>query len=165
MADPVLPRAQILALLAAAPPRLAALTAGLPPERLHTAPTPEDWSANDILAHLRACADMWGGAIDTILAQDHPAFKAINPRTWIQRTDYLSQAFEPALQAFTEQRARLLAVLEALPPADWERAATVAVAGKPYERTVQYYAQWLATHERSHVKQIARLVQALRPHV
>src|SRR5690348_494140 len=49
---------QMLALLAAAPPRLAALTTDLAPAQLRTAPTPGEWSANEVLAHLRACADV-----------------------------------------------------------------------------------------------------------
>ena len=45
---------QALALLAAAPPRIAALTSGLEPAQLQAAPAPEQWSANEVLAHLRA---------------------------------------------------------------------------------------------------------------
>jgi hypothetical protein len=62
------------------------------------------------------------------------------------------------LRAFAAQRAELLAVLESLPPDGWSRAATVTGAGKPLERTVLFYARWLAEHERPHVKQVARLV-------
>src|SRR5262245_49175028 len=49
-----------------------ALTAGLVPELLHTAPAPHEWSAVDVLAHLRACADVWGNCIAEIIAHDHP---------------------------------------------------------------------------------------------
>ena len=49
---------QVLTLLAETPPRLAALTADLSPEALQTRPTPEEWSANEVLAHLRTCADV-----------------------------------------------------------------------------------------------------------
>jgi uncharacterized damage-inducible protein DinB len=52
---------QILTMLAATPLRIVALTAGLAPAQLHTPPAHGQWSANDVLAHLRACADMWGG--------------------------------------------------------------------------------------------------------
>jgi hypothetical protein len=61
------------------------------------------------------------------------------------------------LRAFTTQRAELLAVLEPLPPESWSRGTTVKGAGKTLERTMQSYAQWLATHERPHVKQIERI--------
>ncbi len=152
---------QVLTMLAATPPRIAALTAGLLPAQLHTAPDHDEWSANDVLAHLRACADVWGTCIAAMLAEDRPTLRAVNPRTWIRQTDYLEQAFQPSLHAFATQRTDLLAVLEPLGPEGWSRAATVTGAGKVLERTVLFYAQWLATHERPHVKQIERIVRTM----
>ncbi len=152
---------QILTLLAQAPYRITALTDGLEEAQLHTSPGPGEWSANDVLAHLRSCADMWGGCIATIIAEDRPTIRAVNPTTWIKKTDYLEQDFQSSLQAFTTQRAELLAVLQPLPPEGWSRAATVTGAGRVLERTVLFYAQWLALHERPHVKQIERIVTTL----
>jgi hypothetical protein len=100
--------AQILTMLAAAPARLADLTGGLPPAQLLAPPEPGEWSARDVLAHLRACAGMWGKYIAVILSEDRPTFKAVNPTTWIKRTDYREREFQPSLQAFTAQRAELL---------------------------------------------------------
>jgi DinB superfamily len=97
-----------------------------------------------------------------MIAQDTPTLRAINPRTWIRKTDYLEQEFQPSLHAFTAQRTDLLAVLEPLAPAGWSRAATITGAGKVLERTVLFYAQWLARHERPHVKQIERIARMLR---
>lgn len=136
MPDRALTTAQILTLLAAGPPRLAALTAGLTPAQLRAAPAPREWSANEVLAHLRSWADVWGNCIDVIIAQDWPTLRAINPTTWIESTDYDEQEFRPSLRAFTRQRTRLLAVLEPLAPKVWSRTATVTGAGKPLIRTV-----------------------------
>ncbi len=152
---------QILTLLAQTPPRLAASTAGLPPAQLRTRLAPNEWSANEVLAHLRACADVWGGCITAMLTQDTPTLRAVNPRTWIKRTDYLELEFGPSLSAFAAQRAELMAVLEPLPPEGWSRAATVTGAGSVLTRTVLSYAQWLARHERPHVKQIERIARML----
>ena len=148
---------QILAMLAAAPTRIADLTKGLPPAQLLAPPEPGEWSARDVLAHLRACADMWGKYIAEILSEDRPTIKAVNPTAWIKKTNYREQEFKPSLQAFAAQRAELLAVLKPLAPEAWSRMATVTGAGKPRERTVYTYAQWLANHERSHFKQIERI--------
>jgi len=98
---------------------------------------------------------------DTDVAEDHPTLRAVNPTTWIRQTDYPALEFRDSLGAFSRQRAELLAVLEPLPPEAWARAATVTGAGRALERTVRSYAQWLATHERPHVKQIARVVSTL----
>jgi DinB superfamily len=149
---------QVLTLLAATPARIAALTADLTPAQLQTAPNHHEWSANDVLAHLRACADVWGGCIVTMIAEERPTLRAINPRTWIKKTDYRDLEFGPSLRAFATQRAELLAVLESLPPEGWSRAATVTGAGAVLERTVLTYAQGLARHERPHIKQIERII-------
>ncbi len=162
MAKQPLTNAELLTMLAATPPRIAALTAGLLPAQLQTAPAPDQWSANEVLAHLRACADMWGNCIVEIIAHDHPTLRAVNPRTWINKTDYREQPFQRSLDAFTTQRADLLAVLEPLAPEGWSRKATVTGAGKALERTMQFYGQWLAGHERPHVKQIERIAKTIR---
>jgi hypothetical protein len=152
---------QVLTLLAAAPARLAALTADLSSAQLRTAPNPGAWSATEVLAHLRACADVWGGCILAMLAEDRPTLRAINPRTWIKQTNYCDLDFQPSLGAFAAQRAELLAVLEPLPPDGWSRTATVTGAGAVLERTVLDYARRLARHERPHLRQIERLVNML----
>jgi hypothetical protein len=160
--DTPLTTEQILTILAATPSRLADLTEGLAPAQLLASLEPGEWSARDVLAHLRACSDMWGKYIVVILNEDRPTFKAVNPTTWIKKTDYREQQFEPSLQAFTAQRADLLAVLKPLTPDAWSRTATVTGSGKPRERTVYTYAQWLANHERSHIKQVERIANAIR---
>jgi hypothetical protein len=153
---------QILTLLTATPPRIAELTNCLAPEQYLAAPHPAEWSANQVLAHLRSCADVWGSCIAVILSEDAPTIRAINPRTWMEKTDYREQEFQPSLQAFTAQRADLLAMLEPLAPGSWSRAATVTGAGKPLIRTVHFYAQWLAIHERPHIKQIERIANTMQ---
>jgi hypothetical protein len=153
---------QILDLLRVGPVRIAEYTEGLEAAQLHRRPEPDSWSVNDVLAHLRSCADVWGDCIRMILKEDHPTFNAVNPRSWVKQTDYPRQDFQLSFQAFREQRAELLALLESLAPESWERGATVTGAGRPLERTVTFYARWLATHERSHVKQVKRLTDAMR---
>jgi len=153
---------QALSLLAETPKRIAAVTAGLAPAQLRTAPGPDEWSANDVLAHLRACADVRGNPILTIVAEDRPTLRAVNPVTWIKKTNYLELEFRPSLRSFSRQRADLLAVLEPLPHEGWTRAATVTGAGKALERTVLFYAQWVARHERTHVKHVEHIVNTMR---
>jgi thiaminase len=105
---------------------------------------------------------MWGKYISRILSEDRPTFKAVNPTTWIKQTDYGEQEFQPSLQAFTAQRTDLLAVLEPLSPEAWYHTATVTGAGKPRQRSVYTYAQWLANHERSHFRQVENIVNTVR---
>jgi DinB superfamily len=128
---------------------------------LRAAPNPDEWSANNVLAHLRACADVWGNCIMVMIAEDMPTLRAVNPRSWIKKTNYLELEFRPSLHSFTTQRADLLTVLSPLPIDAWERSATVTGAGAVLQRTVLSYAQWLARHERPHVKQVERIVNSM----
>ncbi|MBX2999856.1 MAG: DinB family protein [Caldilineaceae bacterium] len=137
------------------------MTAELSPVQLRTSLGPGEWSANEVLAHLRSCADVWGDSIAAILAQDHPALRAISPRTWMRKTDYLEREFRPSLEAFAVQRAALVAVLQPLTPADWSRLATVKAAGRTLERSLLFYVQSLVTHEQPHIKQIGRVAEGL----
>ena len=150
---------QILTMLAASPSNIAESTASLTEQHLHAAL--DEWSANDVLAHLRSCADVWGKSIVTIIEQDTPTIRAINPRTWIKSTDYLEQKFHPSLQAFTMQREELMKILEAVNPATWSRLAIVRGAGKPLQLSVYSYAQRMAEHERPHLKQIKHIAGAV----
>jgi len=157
-----LTREEILAALAQTAPRIAVLTAGLAAARLAAVPHRGEWSVRDVLAHLRACADVWGDCIAAIVAYDKPVLRAINPRSWIRNTDYLEQAFRPSLQAFSRQRADLLALLNPLPGGAWSRKAAITGAGNVLEKTVHDYALRLTVHERPHLQQIRRIVTDLR---
>jgi hypothetical protein len=151
----------VLAILPETSPRIAALTAGLTRTQLHTAPEPGAWSVNDVLAHLRACHDVFGGNILKILAEDTPTLKGVSPRAWIRKTNYPGLEFRASFDAFSKQRAQLLTVLEPLPPAGWARTASVTgMLGETYQRTPLYYASWMAGHERPHLEQIQRIITA-----
>jgi uncharacterized damage-inducible protein DinB len=148
-------------LLEEAPSRIATLTEGLSPAQLVAPPAPGEWSLRDVLAHVRACSDMWGKYIGLMLDEDRPTFKAVNPTTWIKSTDYMEIEFRPSFSAYAAQRADLLALLKTLPPESWQRSATVTGAGKPRERTMRSYAMWLANHEQTHLRHIGRIVKVV----
>ena len=161
MASRVLAVDEIMDILTTTVPRLEALTDGVPVERLYTV-TGYGWSVNDQLAHLRACHDVLGGNMLRIVREDHPAWKGMSPRAWQKQTDYFEWTFAPAFDAFRTQRAELLEVLESLPPEAWERTATVTVPPRSlYAYSTRYYGDWMAGHERAHLKHIARILNAL----
>ena len=153
---------EVLTVLGQTPEKRSVLSPWIETSSITGHPSPDEWSANEVLGHLRACADVWGECMMTILAEDNPTIRAVNPRTWIESTDYLEQAFRPSLQAFASQRAQLMTVLEPLAPASWARAATVTGAGNALRRTVHVYGQRMARHERPHLKQIRRIAESLQ---
>ena len=142
--------------------RIAQITARLTPAELLAPPGPDAWSANELLAHLRSCADVWGGYIRRLIAEDRPKFRAISPRGWIDRTNYREIAFQHSLHAFEAQRGELLSLLASLTPRDWSRSAQVTRSGKVVTETVLSFAERLANHEHHHLDQFARIATALR---
>ena len=152
---------EILSRLAEGPPRIAAATSDLSSNQLTTSPD-DGWSANEVLAHLRACGDVWGGHILAILNEDRPTRQGVNPRTWIKKTNYLELDFPESFSAFSAQRADLLKTLNSLPPEGWSRTALIRSYGTmTNEHTAHFFADGLARHERPHLKQIEQVAAAL----
>jgi hypothetical protein len=116
----------------------------------------QSWSANDILAHIRSCADVWGNSIESMLAEDTPMLPDIHPRQWIKETNYPQLPFHESFQAFIKQRKRLLITLRKLSFEDWSRAAMIA--GRKH--TVFTQARRMAKHEKQHCEQIEGLLQS-----
>jgi hypothetical protein len=131
---------QVLELLAETPRRLMMLTDGVDIWRLHARPEDNGWTANEVLAHLRACADVWGKSILAMLAKDHPHLRYVSPRTWIRKTDYVDQEYRRSLGDFMRQRDELMRSLRALTLDDWSRTATFAASGKERRQIVFAYA-------------------------
>jgi hypothetical protein len=113
------------------------------------------WSVNEILAHLRACADLWTHSIYAMLAENEPTFSDINERKWAKVTKYAELPFRESFQAFSLQRENLLRVLKALPIEAWERSAII------FERKHTIFTQTrrLAKHEIDHIEQIENLLK------
>ena len=97
-----------------------------------------------------------------VIEEDRPTWQAVSPRTWIKQTDYPGLAFRSSLGAFTTQRAELLVVLFPLPSEVWEHAARVSTVGRVLEPTVLSFVERLVVHERSHIKQIATIVNTIQ---
>ena len=145
---------KLLTFLEETPRRLVVMTGGLENARLQAKFDQDTWSVNDILAHLRACADVWGKSILAMIAQDQPTLRYVSPRTWMRKMDYHAQEFHASLQAFTNPRATLLQALKMLKIEDWSRGATFTGTVRGREQTILSYAQRIADHEAAHLDQI-----------
>lgn len=107
------------------PMQIARIVRGSNDRALHRKPAPDAWSARDIVAHLRACGEVWGRSIDRMITEDHPTIRYVSPRGWIKRTDYLEQSCRDSLREFSKTRAGLVATLSALDANGWSRRATL----------------------------------------
>jgi hypothetical protein len=148
----------ILSLLAQTPDRIAAVSVGQDNLRLTRRPDDAGWSANDILAHLRSCADVWGKSIIAMINQDHPTLRYVSPRTWVRKTNYPSLDFHASLDNFARQRKDLLQSLKALAPEDWSRGATFTGTTQGREQSILDYARRMAQHEGEHCERLERVL-------
>src|SRR5215510_4120669 len=144
-----------LHLLEETPRRIKAVTQNVDETRLQFKADSKTWSANEILAHLRSCADVWGDSIDDMLAKEHPKIPYRHPRQWIKKTNYLEISFHESFQAFAAQRKNLLKILKSLSVEDWSRAGTI----QEKEYTVFIQARRMAMHEDIHCSEIEQLLK------
>ena len=144
-----------LKLLEETPNRLKKVTKSFDEVRLQRRTEKQIWSVNDILAHLRSCADVWGDSIESMLAEENPTIPYRHPRQWIKKTNYLELSFHESFQAFVVQRKKLLKALRHVSLADWSRAAII----QGREHTVFTQVRRIAMHENVHCEQIESLLQ------
>jgi hypothetical protein len=122
---------------------------------LHEKPDKNEWSANDILAHLRSCADVWGDQLEKMIAENNRKLPYAHPRQWIKKTNYRELPFHDSFQAFKLQRKKLLKVLKELSFEAWSSAATI----KGREHTIFTQVRRMALHEDVHCQQIEEILK------
>ena len=151
---------RIVAHLTHAPLRVETATRGLQTTQLYLRSDAEPWSVSDILAHLRACSDVWGNSIVAMLTRDNPTLRYVSPRSWMHKPLYRAQAFDVALVSFTQERQKLVKALADLDEAGWLRRATFTrVSARQRDQTVLSYADRIVTHEQPHLDQIESLLR------
>ena len=144
-----------LKIISETPERIGLLVKGLDADRLHYRADVRSWSVNDILAHLRSCADLWTHSIYAMLAEKEPTFSDIDERRWAKVTRYAELPFYRSFQAYSLQRESLVHVLKDLPFESWERSALILAR----RHTVFTQTRRLAKHEIEHLGQIERLLR------
>ena len=161
MSPRAFPVSVTLEMLAAGPRAIRDLVAPAPDARRRARPGPDAWSAHEIFAHLRACADVWGGHIRAILA-DHPArLGAGDPRAWAADRRYADAEFQDSFAVYLTDREALLALLRNLPEEGWASSALMVGSATRVERSVHWHADHIARHEEQHVVQMSRVLRAV----
>ncbi len=144
---------EVLQLLAETPRRITVATANVTPEQLQVKTDAQSWSANEILAHLRACADVWVRTIERMLTEEQPTLRHLSPRTYLRKTDYVDLPFAESWAVFVAERVALLERLQPLTLEEWARSAVI----QGRQHTVFSQARRLALHEAEHCAQIEGL--------
>lgn len=148
--------------LASTPVRLKELSRALGAAALAARPAPEEWSATEIVAHLRANADVWGASIQKMIDVDDPTIRYVSPRGVMKKPEYVGRGFEEGLELFSEGRRNLVGMLRSLSPEGWSRRATFTATTRGRDQTVMSYARRIADHEAGHIVQFEDVVNQLR---
>jgi hypothetical protein len=139
-----------LAQLEETPRCIAACTFGLVEAQLSRRPTPRDWSAIEILAHLRACADLWSHSIYAMLVIEKPHLPDFDERRWAKAARYTTLGFHASFQTYSLERQQLLVVFRWLSPEDWSKTALIGNR----LHSVFSQARRIAKHEAEHCAQM-----------
>ena len=143
--------ADFLALQAAAPEKLAALTGGLSPEELTRRPTPDKWSIQELAAHLADDELVGAYRIRMILSSPGTAIQAFDQDVWARTGRYASTDTTASVEMFRVLRQANLALLRSLTPAEWNLYGIHAERGPESIRDI---AMYYAGHDLNHFKQI-----------
>lgn len=114
---------EVITQLAQGPDTLRALVADVSPADLKRRPRPEKWSAHEHACHLALVEPLWAERLERILAEDVPTIISYEPDVDEPPDRLLDMDLGAALDAYDHGRRVLLRHLQALAPADWERAA------------------------------------------
>src|SRR5262245_55498759 len=138
--------------LARFPALLDALVAGLSPARWRARPAPDEWSAAEIVCHLRdEEAEDFGARIRVVLGGG-ARFAPIDPEGWATARRYRTADPAEALAAFHRHRRESLALLAELPA---ERLATSGESSSGLRLSgLDLLCAWV-THDGLHLRQLA----------
>ena len=128
-------------------------TLGIDAWQLQTRADPKSWSAVEILAHLHACATIWGKSIAKMIEENDPNIDDLHPRKWEKLPVFSIMSFEQSLQEFNRHRRILISRLISLSADDWGKSGWI----KNKKHTVFSQARRMALHEFDHLDQFERI--------
>lgn len=136
------------------PARIGHAVARLSDTDTYLAPSDGEWSAAEILAHLRASDDILAHRLYAILTRDNPILPAYDERRWAEIAGYPQADFALSLNVFTLRRAELVAMLRQAAIEDWQRLGAHEIKGAI---SLFQVATSLIEHEEEHCVQLEAL--------
>ncbi len=147
-----------LAQLTDTPLKLRQMVTGLNNDDLHWSLGPKAWSIVEILAHVRACADVWTFSMYAMLTENQPNLPLLDERRWAKTLGYAALTFETSFNTFAAQREDLVRTLRGLSPEQWERSGQI----EGRNHSVFSQARRMALHEVEHLTQFQVDVDKLK---
>lgn len=147
----------LLRRLSDVPMRIARAVAQLSEADKQMALSSREWSAAEILAHLRAADDIVAYRLHAILVRDNPPLPAYDERRWAETAGYVQADFESSLKTYTLRRIELVKMLRGVPMDDWKRCGDHEAKGT---MSLLDVATSLVEHEEEHCRQLETTYRA-----
>lgn len=133
-------------------------TAYLTDAELSQPESPGKWSIRQVVQHLADSDLVWGYRVRLVLAQDRPRLTGYDQDLWSERLHYERAPVDEALDRFAVLRRSNLRLLTDASPDDLQRVGVHAERG---EESVAHMIRMYAGHDLLHLKQLARIRQAV----
>ena len=169
----VLPVADRLSRLRRTPGELHEPIADRDDAELGRRPDARNWSAKEIICHLRDVEELFQVRFHTIVALDEPRILVLgakpdelapwriggsiphplDPDRWVEERQYVRNDARLALASFRRRRAEVLTLLESLAVSEWQRGGIHLGRGR---LTLADWVASLAGHDDNHLDQFHR---------
>ena len=147
--------AAVIDALRRAPAIVVPLIREVPPDIMTRRPEPGRWSAHEHACHLAHVHGLFFDRLETMLHEPAPVIRPYLPGEQDADDLLLGMDLDAALQRFVADRARLVARLEGLGPAEWARTAE---HGEYRAYSVFIMFRHLALHDFLHAYRIEELL-------
>ena len=131
----------------------AAAIRGASEAALSKRPDGKNWSAREVVCHMRDTEESFMQRFQLLLAMDEPTFLGVEPDRWAEERQYGRNDAGEAVVAFRKRRDESLAFLRHLKPEQWERAGVHATRGR---MSVKDFVGLMAWHDDNHLDQLRR---------
>ncbi|HZE36292.1 MAG TPA: DinB family protein [Candidatus Eisenbacteria bacterium] len=116
-------------------------------------PDPKNWSAKEVVCHVRDIEESFMTRFLSIMAMDDPKFLPVEPDRWAVERQYQRNDVQEALAAFKTRREETLRFFRGLKPEQWERGGIHATRGR---MTLKDFVELMAWHDDNHLDQLKR---------
>jgi uncharacterized damage-inducible protein DinB len=143
-----------LSVIAETPQRLQSLLTKIGVDRSGQSPAPGKWSAREILCHLADCELVFAFRLRQTLAEPHHVIQPFDQDDWAKM--YGAYDAPTALAVFSSTRKWNLALIRAVPDADYSKPVTHPERGA---MTFGVVVETMAGHDINHIRQIEAIAQ------
>lgn len=136
------------------PPQVAALLGGLSEEAMTRELGDGGWALRNVVQHLRDAQEVLDHRLELFAGEEHPVLASKAVWTWATQEAERPPTTQELFEDYQATRHKILAMLEALPIAEWWRTGFHEEFG---EVSIRQQVSYFASHERTHLPQMESL--------